>query len=125
MRAVKSSGTAVELSVRRLCRELGESGYRLHRSDLPGTPDLAYVGKRLVIFVHGCFWHGHTCKAGAKTVKTNADYWGQKIQRNIKRDRHNLDALAKLGWRALELWECEVRDVPLATRKLTRFLRRR
>jgi DNA mismatch endonuclease, patch repair protein len=124
MRAVKGKDTSAEVAVRRLCRELGEPGYRLHRRDVPGTPDLAYLGRCLAVFVHGCFWHGHTCKAGAKVAKTNADYWRQKIARNMARDERHLQALREEGWGALVLWECEVKDASLAKRKLARFLRR-
>lgn len=125
MKAVKSKGTTGELAVRRLCRELGEPGYRLHRRDVPGSPDIAYLGRHLAVFVHGCFWHGHTCKAGAKVAQTNASYWRQKIDRNMARDRRNLDALAEQGWRSLVLWECEIKDVDFTKRALARFLRRR
>lgn len=125
MRAVKGKDTAGELAVRLLCRELGEPGYRLHRRDVPGSPDLAYLGRRLAVFVHGCFWHGHTCKAGAKVAKTNADYWHQKIARNVARDERNLEALRATGWASLILWECEMKEPSLAKRKLARFLRRR
>lgn len=125
MKAVKSTDTSAEVVVRRLCRELGEPGYRLHRRDVSGSPDVAYLGRRLAIFVHGCFWHGHSCKAGAKVAKTNADYWHQKIHSNMARDRRNLDTLREQGWRTLVLWECEVKDASLAKRKLAHFLRRR
>lgn len=90
MKAVKGKDTAPEIVVRRLCRELGESGYRLHRKDLPGAPDLAYMGRRLAIFMHGCFWHRHACKAGSKVAKTNAAYWRQKIDRKMARDAGNI-----------------------------------
>jgi DNA mismatch endonuclease (patch repair protein) len=122
MKAVKSTNSSAELAVRGLSRELGAPGYRLHRRDIPGTPDIAYLGKHLAIFVHGCFWHGHTCKAGAKVAKTNADYWRKKIARNMARDARNLDALATQGWRTLVVWECEVRDTALIRRKLDAFL---
>jgi DNA mismatch endonuclease (patch repair protein) len=75
MKAVKGKDTAPEIVVRRLCRELEESGYRLHRKDLPGAPDLACTGR---IFMHGCFWSRHACKAGSKVAKTNAAYWRQR-----------------------------------------------
>lgn len=125
MKAVKSKDTTVELAVRRLCCELGEPGYRLHRGDVPGSPDIAYLGRRLAVFVHGCFWHGHTCKAGAKVAQTNASYWRQKIDRNMARDFRNLNALTEQGWQTLVLWECEVKNIDLAKQKLARFLRRR
>ena len=100
MRAVKSGNTAPELAVRKLLREFAP-GYRLHRADLPGKPDIAYLGRRLAIFVHGCFWHGHDCARGARMPKTNAAYWRAKIARNRARDAAHLEALAALGWRML------------------------
>ena len=124
MRAVKAKDTSPELAVRAICRELGEPGYRLHRRDVPGSPDVAYLGRRLAVFVHGCFWHGHDCNAGTKIAKTNAGYWRKKIDRNVARDARCQNELCEAGWRTLVLWECEVKDASLARRKLARFLRR-
>ncbi|MEO4041146.1 very short patch repair endonuclease [Hoeflea sp. CAU 1731] len=106
MRAVKSRDTAPEMVVRRLVHALGYR-YRLHRRDLPGAPDLVFPGRRKVVFVHGCFWHGHDCPRGARAPKTNADYWRAKIARNTARDARNAQALADAGWRVLTVWECE------------------
>jgi DNA mismatch endonuclease (patch repair protein) len=108
MRAVKSRDTGPELAVRKLLREIAP-GYRLHRKDLPGKPDIAYGRRRLAIFVHGCFWHGHDCARGARAPKDNADYWQSKIARNRDRDIEHLAALQTLGWRALVVFECELR----------------
>lgn len=123
MRAVKSSDTAPEMIVRRLVHRLG-CRFRLHRRDLPGTPDLVLPRRRKVIFVNGCFWHGHDCARGARLPKTNADYWQAKIGRNISRDFRNLAALESAGWRVLTIWECETvktkRDALMAT--LVEFL---
>ena len=124
MRAVKSQGTTPELHVRALCRELGQPGYRLHRADVPGKPDLAYLGRHLAIFVHGCFWHGHGCPGGNKTPKTNAAYWRRKLDRNQTRDQLHQQTLKALGWRVLVLWECEVRAMQPALRKLRRFFQK-
>ena len=121
MRRVKARDTKPELLVRRTLRGLGHVGYRLDRRDLPGRPDIAFIGRRRAIFVHGCFWHGHDCKRGARAPKTNAEYWRAKIARNVARDAAALDALAARGWRALVVWECELRQEGLA-RKLDRFL---
>ena len=85
MRRVKGRDTAPELAVRRLIWSLG-GRYRLHRADLPGKPDIVLSGRRLVVFVHGCFWHGHDCARGARTPKTNRDYWLGKVARNRARD---------------------------------------
>lgn len=110
MARVPSRGSKPEMLVRSTLRALGLPGYRLHRRDLPGSPDIAYPGRRLAIFVHGCFWHGHDCKRGARMPKTNAAYWRAKIDRNRRRDRENQDALAALGYRTVTIWECETRN---------------
>ena len=114
MRAVKSQDTGPERAVRRLLREFAP-GYRLHRADLPGKPDIVYGRLRLAIFVHGCFWHGHDCARGARAPKANAEYWRGKIERNRARDVRNLAALAALGWRTLVVYECELKE-PAALR---------
>ena len=121
MRAVKSRDTSPERSVRRLLRPIAP-GYRLNRSDIPGTPDIAYIGRKQAIFVHGCFWHGHDCKRGARAPKANADYWSQKIARNKSRDVETQARLEALGWRVLTLWECELKDEPATIERLTAFL---
>ena len=122
MRLVKSKDTQAELRVRALCRELGHSGYRLHRLELPGKPDIAFVGRRLALFVHGCFWHGHECSGKRREPKSNQDYWHPKIQRNIARDAEQISALAALGWQVLVIWECETRNTKSLMLKLGRFL---
>jgi DNA mismatch endonuclease (patch repair protein) len=109
MRAVKASGTRPERIVRRLARDLG-CGYRLGGWGLPGRPDLVFVGRKRVIFVHGCFWHGHDCRRGARAPKTNAAYWCAKIARNRARDADVRTALTQLGWGVLVVWECELVD---------------
>lgn len=108
MRAVRSRDTTPEMVVRRAATALGYR-YRLHKAGLPGKPDLVFGRRRKVIFVHGCFWHGHDCPRGARTPKTNADYWRAKISRNVARDRENLVALERAGWRVLTIWECSTR----------------
>ncbi len=109
MRAVKSRDTAPERAVRAVLRTIAP-GYRLHRADLPGKPDVAYGRRKLAIFVHGCFWHGHGCARGARMPKTNAGYWRAKIARNKARDERTLAALDAMGWRALVVYECELKD---------------
>jgi DNA mismatch endonuclease, patch repair protein len=109
MRAVKGRDTAPELAVRKLLRAIAP-GYRLCRRDLPGAPDIAYIGRKKAIFVHGCFWHGHDCKRGARAPKANAEYWTQKIARNKARDDKHRAAYAAMGWHVLTIWECETRD---------------
>ncbi|UED34879.1 very short patch repair endonuclease (plasmid) [Rhizobium ruizarguesonis] len=108
MRAVKSKDTAPEMIVRRLVHSLGFR-YRLHRKDLPGKPDLIFPARRKVIFVHGCFWHGHDCSRGARKPKSNADYWHAKIARNVERDGRNNEALQKAGWDVMTVWECDTK----------------
>ncbi len=109
MRAVKSRDTGPELAVRAMLREIAP-GYRLHRADLPGKPDIVYGRRKLAIFVHGCFWHGHDCARGARAPRDNAEYWRTKIARNRARDAANLEKLAAFGWRALVVYECALKD---------------
>lgn len=123
MRAVKSSGTAPELAVRAAVRALGYGRrYRLNGAALPGKPDLVFGAMRKAIFVHGCFWHGHDCKRGARQPKDNSAYWRDKIARNRARDAAALAALKAQGWRALIVWECETRQAETLSRKLSAFL---
>jgi DNA mismatch endonuclease, patch repair protein len=109
MRAVKGRGTSAELAIRRLVWSLG-GRYRLNRSDLPGKPDIVLPGRRLAIFVHGCFWHGHDCARGARVPKANRAYWTAKIARNRARDIAAREALGATGWRVETIWECELKD---------------
>jgi DNA mismatch endonuclease (patch repair protein) len=117
MRAVKSRDTTPELAVRKLLREIAP-GYRLHRADLPGKPDIVYGRRKLAIFVHGCFWHGHDCARGARQPRENADYWRRKISGNRARDAAHLEALARLGWRTLVVYECALKDAPALRARL-------
>lgn len=123
MRAVKSADTTPERLVRRLLRGIAP-GYRLHRKDIPGRPDVAYVGRKAAIFVHGCFWHGHDCVRGARTPKANREYWIAKIARNRARDAAAQAALAERGWRSLVVWECETRDEAALAERLRAFVGR-
>jgi len=109
MRRVKAKDTAPEMKVRRALTRLG-ARYRLHRKDLPGAPDIVMPGRKLAIFVHGCFWHGHDCARGARVPKQNRDYWLAKVARNRERDAASRGALEAAGWRVLVLWECGLRD---------------
>jgi DNA mismatch endonuclease, patch repair protein len=121
MRAVKGVDTAPEMTVRRMAHALGFR-FRLHRKDLPGKPDLVFPRLRKVIFVHGCFWHGHDCARGARPPKANADYWRAKIARNASRDAANMRSLKAAGWRACVVWECDLRKLEKVRRRLIRFL---
>lgn len=106
MAAVRSKHTKPELLVRRLVHSLGYR-YRLHRRDLPGCPDLAFPRRRKVIFVHGCFWHRHSCHKGRSLPATRRRFWEHKLADNKKRDGKIRRRLNSLGWRRLVIWECQ------------------
>jgi len=108
--------------VRRLLHRLGYR-YRLHRKKLPGKPDLVFPSRRKVVFVHGCFWHGHGCSKG-QLPKSKLDYWAPKIVGNKKRDERNCAELEAMGWRVLTVWQCETEDTNALKHKLTAFLDR-
>lgn len=110
MRQVRSRDTTPEIAVRRLLRELGHGGYRVHRGELPGCPDIAWIGKRRALFVHGCFWHGHRCRRGRRMPATNQTYWSAKILRNRTRDALARAELRRSGWEVIVVWECELRQ---------------
>ncbi len=109
MRKVPGEGSSAELKVRRALTALGVR-YRLHRKDLPGSPDIVMAGRRLAVFVHGCFWHGHDCRRGDRPPKANAAYWSAKIARNRARDVRIQSELRTRGWRTEVIWECELKD---------------
>ena len=121
MRAVKGADTTPEMAVRHLVHGMGFR-FRLHRKDLPGKPDLTFPRLRKVIFVHGCFWHGHDCARGARVPVQNREYWTRKVARNVERDRNAQAALQRLGWQSLVVWECEIKDQNRLRRALRRFL---
>jgi DNA mismatch endonuclease, patch repair protein len=110
MRRIRGKDTAPELVVRRFLHASGLR-FRLHRRDLPGTPDLVLPGRRACLFIQGCFWHGcQRCRTGSRQVKSNAAYWTRKVARNKERDAATRSVLEAAGWLVIELWECEVRD---------------
>ena len=121
MQAVRSIDTKPELLVRSIAHRLGYR-FRLHRKDLPGTPDLVFVGRRKVVFVHGCFWHGHDCPRGARVPRTNRAYWVKKIRRNRQRHITAESELRLLGWRVLVLWECGLKEPARVRGALAKFL---
>ncbi|CAN5405324.1 very short patch repair endonuclease [soil metagenome] len=121
MARVKGKNTTPEMKVRRALTGLG-ARYRLHRKDLPGSPDIVLPGRRLAIFVHGCFWHGHDCARGARVPKANRDYWVAKVARNTARDAASREALAALGWRVETIWECDLKDAAGLTARLEGLL---
>ncbi len=121
MRRVKGRDTGPELAVRRTLRAAGV-GYRLGGAGLPGRPDVVMKGRRTVVFVHGCFWHGHHCARGARRPKANADYWLAKIGRNRTRDARVRGELEAAGWRVLTVWECDLRAPDFAERLVAAVL---
>jgi DNA mismatch endonuclease (patch repair protein) len=120
MQAVKGKDTAPEMTVRRMLHASGFR-YRVHRTDLPGCPDIVFGRRRKIIFIHGCFWHGHDCSRGARIPKSNTAYWTAKIDRNQKRDAATREQLKKDGWRVLVIWECEIHEGLI--HQLEKFLR--
>lgn len=115
MAAIKSRDTTPELAVRSIVHGLGYR-FRLHGADLAGSPDLVLPKHRAVIFVHGCFWHGHSCRRKRVKPRTNAEYWLAKIERNRRRDRRVRRSLREAGWRVLVVWECQAARDDLAER---------
>jgi DNA mismatch endonuclease (patch repair protein) len=120
MRAIRSKDMQPELRVRSLVHRIGYR-FRLHRRDLPGKPDLVFVGRHKIIFVHGCFWHSHGCKI-AHSPKSNVKYWKPKLERNSKRDEKNIQALRSDGWKVLVVWECQILNVTKLAKRLQTFL---
>jgi len=120
MSNIKGKNTKPETIVRRLVYSLGFR-YRLHRSDLPGKPDLAFIGRKKAIFFHGCFWHMHSCRNGQVKPKTNEEFWFEKRMKTKVRDTENQKALEELGWKNLIVWECEIQDSQLSE-KIRNFL---
>lgn len=123
MARVKSKDTSPERAVRRILTRLG-ARYRLHRKDLPGNPDIVMPGRRLVFFIHGCFWHGHDCARGARVPKANRDYWLAKVARNKARDDRSAQALRADGWAVETIWECDLKDEAGLTERLAERLDR-
>lgn len=120
MRSVGTKNTGPELQLRKLLHNVGYR-YRLHGSTLPGRPDLVFSGRRKVIFVHGCFWHGHGCSKG-RAPKSKSDYWGPKLAANQARDAQNISDLKKLGWDALVVWQCELKEPVATLQRVEKFL---
>ena len=110
MAQVKSKGMKPEMQVRRLLHGLGYR-YRLHRTDLPGQPDLVFPGRRKIVFVNGCFWHFHPDCCRVRIPATNREYWLAKLNRNRARDDRNLKLLKDSGWEVMTVWECQLRDL--------------
>lgn len=107
MSRIRGKDTGIEMIVRRALHQMGYR-YRLYAKDLPGKPDLVFRSRRAVIFVNGCFWHGHGCDL-FQLPKNNSEFWAQKLRKNRDRDERNLREISKLGWRHLTVWECALR----------------
>ncbi len=109
MSHIKSKDTSIELMVRRYLFALGYR-YRVNYKALPGKPDIVFTKKKIAIFIHGCYWHGHDCGSRyAHSSKSNKAYWGPKIQRTQQRDQEHIAKLEADGWKVIVLWECELR----------------
>ena len=121
MRRVKQRDTAPELIVRKILFAAGYR-YRVHRRDLPGSPDVVFPRRRKIIFVNGCFWHGHENCSRASLPRTRFLYWKERILKNQERDVRSIAALEKLGWIVATVWECETRDLLFLEERLVRFL---
>jgi DNA mismatch endonuclease (patch repair protein) len=121
MSRIHGTNTKPELLVRRKLFSMGFR-YRLHHPSLPGKPDIVLPRHKKIIFIHGCFWHGHTDCSRSKRPSSNIDFWQAKIGRTIERDRENLELLISQGWKVLTIWSCETRNSELLERKLKDFL---
>ena len=123
MAGIKGRDTTPEIVVRRIAHGLGFR-FRLYRKDLPGRPDISFPRHRVVVFVHGCFWHRHDGCKYAYTPKTRVPFWTEKFSQNVARDRRNKELLRHLGWRVHVIWECETRDKTAVKERLLNCLRR-
>lgn len=121
MSRIGGKDTAPEMIVRRMLHGVGYR-YRLHRRDLPGTPDIVFPGRKKAIFVHGCFWHAHGCSIG-RPPKSRPDYWLPKLAANQRRDETKQAELQALGWRVLTVWQCLTRRPEQLRPMLEAFLR--
>jgi len=121
MSRIRGKDTRPEIIVRGMVHCMGYR-FRLHKRELPGSPDVVLPRHRKVIFVHGCFWHMHRCKYGRVRPATNKEFWEKKRQGNVDRDRRNVKALRRMGWKVLVVWECWTRDIPKLERRVRDFL---
>lgn len=123
MSKISGKNTLPEMTIRKLLFSMGYR-YRLHRKDLPGSPDIVFPGRKKIIFINGCFWHGHDCKRAA-LPKSNKDFWESKINGNIERDKINFIKLSDMDWKYLVIWQCEIKKSNLDTlsNKMDDFIR--
>jgi DNA mismatch endonuclease (patch repair protein) len=122
MAAIRNKNTKPEIVVRKVLSGMGIR-YRLHRSDLPGKPDIVMPGRKTAVFVHGCFFHLHKCRYGRVVPATNAQFWQTKRSGNAARDKRNARQLRKLGWNVLTVWECETMDAERVEARLCSLTR--
>jgi len=120
MARIGSKNTAPELLVRRLLHARGYR-FRLHRRDLPGSPDIVLASRKKAILVHGCFWHAHDCPLG-RAPKSRTEFWEAKRRRNLRRDAENLEAIKCLGWTVIVVWQCEMKRPSKMMERLVEFL---
>ena len=121
MSAIKSKNTKPEIKVRKILHSMGYR-FRLHRKDLPGSPDIVLPKYKTVIFVHGCFWHRHANCKYASTPKTRKEFWESKFKANVKRDKEIQEKIQNIGWQPVVIWECEVKNKDFFTKKFVRKL---
>ncbi len=121
MAKIRAKDTKPERTVRKLLHRAGYR-FRLHVSSLPGCPDIVFGGRRKVVFVHGCFWHQHDGCRHARVPKTRVNYWKQKFEANRERDAEAVSALARIGWEAIVIWECETNHPEILLPRLRLFL---
>ena len=121
MSRVSGKNTKPEILVRSLLHNMGYR-FRLHRKDLPGKPDITLPKYKKIIFVHGCFWHGHIGCPRAKRPTTNNKFWNEKLNKNIERDKITVNNLKQLGWDILTVWTCEVKNIEKLRNKLLSFI---
>jgi DNA mismatch endonuclease (patch repair protein) len=121
MSLIRSKDTSPELIIRRLVHGLGFR-YRLHVDDLPGKPDLVFSRLKKIVEVRGCFWHQHRGCHDSHIPKSQTEYWGPKLARNVKRDKQNEKRLRSLGWQVLAVWECELKDTRATVERVRQFL---
>lgn len=120
MQSVKTKNTGPERVVRKALFALGYR-FRLHRKELPGSPDIVFPSRKKAIFIHGCFWHGHDCSKG-RGSKSRTEYWGPKVETNRARDERNIRDLAERGWQTHVVWQCELKDMDDLLKRLGNFL---
>lgn len=115
MSRIAGRNTKPEMKVRRAAHAMGLR-YSLHKKGIPGTPDVAFVSRKVALYVHGCFWHRHENCRLASLPKSNPEFWAEKFRRNVERDARVAEGLVSIGWRSAIIWECETRSVEALSR---------